>query len=460
MRKIFRNDLFLKSGLLSDFEYSQIDNMCREMNKSFLKVTLNYAFLSRLEYKEFLLKESFDFHEFNYSNLSKLKIPILKVDLDFLLDHNLFPIENSEGDIDLVVADPSDTIPISKFRERYNLNVSRVILAEDLDIIKALHMTYGDELLHKAVFDLYERDNKSSALETFTSRQVIVLGIAGILFFTVLFIYPVFTLISLNLAINLFLLFAIGFKFLLTVVGAKSETVQKVSNAELGNYPDEDLPYYTIQLPVFKESEVIYKLASNLQNLDYPKHKLDVKLLIESDDEVTFNAVKNLKFPCIFDPVIIPYAQPKTKPKACNYGLHFSKGKYLTIYDAEDIPDSDQLKMVNALFHKLPEEYIVVQCALNYFNKTENFLTRMFTLEYSYWFDYMLPGLDGLGVPIPLGGTSNHFKFDKLMELGGWDGFNVTEDADLGIRAYAKGYKVTVLNSTTYEEANNESTLR
>ncbi len=111
--------------------------------------------------------------------------------------------------------------------------------------------------------------------------------------------------------------------------------------------------------------------------------------------------------------------------------------------------------MVNALFNKLPDNYIVVQCALNYFNKTENFLTRMFTLEYSYWFDYMLPGLDGLGVPIPLGGTSNHFKFDKLIELGGWDGFNVTEDADLGIRAYAKGYKVTVLNSTTYEEANN-----
>ena len=223
---------------------------------------------------------------------------------------------------------------------------------------------------------------------------------------------------------------------MLTVVGAKSETVKKISPAELGNYPDEELPIYTIQLPVFKESEVIYKLAYNLQNLDYPKKKLDVKLLIESDDEVTFNAIKNLKFPCIFDPVVVPYAQPKTKPKACNYGLHFSKGKYLTIYDAEDIPDSDQLKMVNALFHKLPEEYIVVQCALNYFNKTENFLTRMFTLEYSYWFDYMLPGLDGLGVPIPLGGTSNHFKFDKLMELGGWDGFNVTEDADLGIRAY------------------------
>ena len=455
MQLLYRNDLFLKSGLLPESTYAQIDKMSKSMNKSFLKVTLNYAFLSRLAYKEHLLKNNISFYQFDYTQLFKLKSEFSKADFDFLLDHNLYPVKLQNGKVDLIIADPSDDISISKFKEYFLLEIETIHIAEDLDIVKALHMTYGDAILHKAVFDLYERDNKSSALETFTLRQVLVLGGLGVILLVLLFIFPVFTIISINLFINLFLLFAIGFKFLLTVVGAKSETIQKISPAELGNYPDDELPYYTIQLPVFKESEVIYKLASNLQNLDYPKDKLDVKLLIESDDDVTFNAVKNLKFPCIFDPVIIPYSQPKTKPKACNYGLHFSKGKYLTIYDAEDIPDSDQLKMVNALFNKLPDNYIVVQCALNYFNKTENFLTRMFTLEYSYWFDYMLPGLDGLGVPIPLGGTSNHFKFDKLIELGGWDGFNVTEDADLGIRAYAKGYKVTVLNSTTYEEANN-----
>lgn len=98
---------------------------------------------------------------------------------------------------------------------------------------------------------------------------------------------------------------------------------------------------------------------------------------------------------------------------------------------------------------------VCVQAALNYFNWNENFLTRMFTLEYSYWFDYLLPGLDRLGLPIPLGGTSNHFKTEKLRELGGWDPFNVTEDADLGIRAAMRGYTVGVVNSTTYEEANN-----
>jgi cellulose synthase/poly-beta-1,6-N-acetylglucosamine synthase-like glycosyltransferase len=134
----------------------------------------------------------------------------------------------------------------------------------------------------------------------------------------------------------------------------------------------------------------------------------------------------------------------------------FQGGKFLTIYDAEDIPDTDQLKKVVTLFAKLPENYICIQSALNYFNRNENFLTRMFTLEYSYWFDYMLPGLDTLDIPIPLGGTSNHFKMDALIELGAWDPFNVTEDADLGVRAYAKGYKIAIINSTTYEEANND----
>lgn len=455
MQEFHRNDLFLKSHLVNENEYFQIERIAVDLNKSFLKVALNYSFISRLYYKELLEKEGIHFYTFDYDNLSRLNVDLTKDDLDFLLDHNLYPIDKEGEGVDIVSADPSDFIIITKFKERFSLEVNNIHIAEDMDIVKALHVTYGQEILHKAVFDLYEKDSKSSALETFTFRQLIVLGIIGVIILVLLFFYPITTIIGINLIINLFLLVAISFKFILTVVGAKSETIKKISQNEIAYYNDDDLPIYTIQLPVFKESEVIYKLAYNLQNLDYPKVKLDVKLLIESDDEVTFNAIKNLKFPCIFDPVVIPYAQPKTKPKACNYGLHFSKGEYLTIYDAEDIPDSDQLKMVHALFHKLPDEYIVVQCALNYFNKTENFLTRMFTLEYSYWFDYMLPGLDGLGVPIPLGGTSNHFKFDKLMELGGWDGFNVTEDADLGIRAYAKGYKVTVLDSTTYEEANN-----
>jgi glycosyltransferase XagB len=152
--------------------------------------------------------------------------------------------------------------------------------------------------------------------------------------------------------------------------------------------------------------------------------------------------------------ILVPRGFPQTKPKACNVGLFFARGEQLVIYDAEDKPDRDQLKKAAVAFARGGDAMVCVQAALNYWNVYENFLTRMFTVEYSFWFDYMLPGLEALRLPIPLGGTSNHFRTEALRRLGGWDPFNVTEDADLGIRAAVLGYTVGVVNSTTYEEAN------
>jgi cellulose synthase/poly-beta-1,6-N-acetylglucosamine synthase-like glycosyltransferase len=123
------------------------------------------------------------------------------------------------------------------------------------------------------------------------------------------------------------------------------------------------------------------------------------------------------------------------------------------IYDAEDRPEPDQLRKVVATFRKSSANTACLQCSLSYFNFSENWLTRMFTLDYGLWFDQMLPGLDRLNIPIPLGGTSNHFKIDVLRELHGWDPFNVTEDADLGVRLTQKGYRVGIVDSTTFEEA-------
>ena len=453
---IHRKELFIESELLTGKQVSEIERFKVKLDKSFLKTALNHGFISRFHYNKVL--EGFDFPTYNINcdNIEDYKsFSDTHERFTLFLDTLIFPIEHNNK-IAFVVADPSDINNIRLVEEELKLKVSEIFVTNELDLIKALHIKYGGEILHKSVFNLYENDPNSCAIETFTLKQVIALGVIFLIFLIFLYFNFIDTLIGANLLLNLFLLFSILFKFMLTIYGSKTELESKVSKEEIELIKDKDLPIYTIHLPVFKESEVIQKLVWNLNNLDYPIEKLDAKLLIESDDEMTYNAIREMKFPTNFEPVIITYAQPKTKPKACNYGLYFSKGKYLTIYDAEDIPDSDQLKQTYKLFQKLPEDYIAIQCALNYFNKNENFLTKMFTLEYSYWFDYMLPGLDNLRIPIPLGGTSNHFKFDKLMELGGWDGFNVTEDADLGLRCYAKDYKITVLDSTTYEEANND----
>lgn len=187
---------------------------------------------------------------------------------------------------------------------------------------------------------------------------------------------------------------------------------------------------------------------------DYPKHKLDVRILLEEDDSETIDFVRQMNLPFYFTPIIVPYSLPKTKPKACNYGLIGSRGEYVVIYDAEDRPESDQLKKAYLAFQRLPDDYVCVQAKLNYFNSSQNWLTKLFTQEYSMWFELLLVGIMQVNIPIPLGGTSNHFRAGFLKEVGGWDPFNVTEDADLGIRLYKYHYKTAVLDSRTWEEAN------
>ena len=332
-------------------------------------------------------------------------------------------------------------------------------ITTDWDIYWAIRTYYRKALLDQATFALYYRNPEETAYTLFTKEQFIVFALLLIVTAVSLVLYPKPTLIVLNMIVNVLFFIFIAFKFAVSVAGAFAEKWQPVTKEDLEKLKDEDLPLYTILVPVYREANVIGHLMRNLAALDYPKEKLEILVLIEEDDQETLEAAKKAKPPENVRFIIIPDAPPKTKPKACNIGLLFARGEYLVIYDAEDRPEPDQLKKAVAAFKKDQEKgdgkLVVVQAALNYFNWDENYLTRMFTLEYSYWFDYLLPGLHRLGMPIPLGGTSNHFKTEKLRELGGWDPFNVTEDADLGIRASMHGYKVGVINSTTYEEANN-----
>ncbi|PWH17981.1 MAG: glycosyl transferase [Anaerolineae bacterium] len=324
------------------------------------------------------------------------------------------------------------------------------------DIDHAIRQCFRHQILDRAVHGLYYRNPAECAFTvlTFWQYAALVVGLLALLAGLYLALKP--TLILLNFLINLAFLGSIVFKFAVSLAGAKSEQVQPITDEEVASLKEEELPTYTILVPAYREANVIPLLLDNLQRLDYPPEKLEILLLLEEDDLETIQAARAAKPPEQVTFILIPKGHPQTKPKACNVGLFFARGEYLVIYDAEDRPDPDQLKKAVIAFRKGPPNLVCVQAALNYFNYNENFLTRMFTLEYSYWFDYMLPGLDRLRLPIPLGGTSNHFRSEVLRQLGGWDPYNVTEDADLGIRAAANGYGVGVINSTTYEEANSQ----
>ena len=245
-----------------------------------------------------------------------------------------------------------------------------------------------------------------------------------------------------------------GYKLIIVLLSAVKRREIRISQAELAELKAWELPVYTVLVPLYKEKAVVEKIVHAVNSLDYPQYKLDVKVLLEPDDHETIAALQRAALPACVELVVVPDSRPKTKPKACNHGLARARGEFLVIFDAEDRPDPDQLKKAVAAFGKCGSKTICLQAKLNYFNPQQNLLTRWFTVEYSTWFDLYLPGLHTLGAPIPLGGTSNHFRTSVLKEIGGWDPFNVTEDCDLGIRLHKMGYKTQVLDSTTWEEAN------
>jgi len=243
-------------------------------------------------------------------------------------------------------------------------------------------------------------------------------------------------------------------KFSLIIAGIVKNSEIKISEYEL--FSNHSWPLYTILLPVYKEKEIFSQLFNAIEHLDYPKEKLEVILLIEEDDKQMHELLKEKKLPFWWKIIVVPDFSPKTKGKALNYGLLHAKGDFLVIYDAEDIPEPDQLKKAVIGFKKVEKNVICLQAKLNYYNPYQNILTEWFTAEYTSWFDLYLPGIDTIKAPIPLGGTSNHFRTEILRKLNGWDPFNVTEDCDLGIRIFKEGYRTRVVDTTTWEEANSK----
>jgi cellulose synthase/poly-beta-1,6-N-acetylglucosamine synthase-like glycosyltransferase len=266
--------------------------------------------------------------------------------------------------------------------------------------------------------------------------------------------WPLGTLLWLNAAAILFYVTHSLYKFWLLWTSLSRPVARQFTPPELAVIPDHELPAYTILVPLYHEAMVLPRLVEHLSRLDYPPGRLDIQLLMEADDRVTQEACAGLSLPAQFHPVVVPDSQPKTKPKACNYGLYACQSDLLVIYDAEDRPEPDQLRKAVAGFRAQPERVACLQAKLNFYNQRRNLLTRWFTSEYSVWFDLFLPGLTACGWPIPLGGTSNHFRVPVLQELGGWDPYNVTEDCDLGMRLHKRGYLTAMIDSTTWEEAN------
>ncbi len=295
-----------------------------------------------------------------------------------------------------------------------------------------------------------------SASKTLTRRQAVILSTIllgsglGLLFYGMKTVTVIIALITLLYLSSLLL------DFWLAMRALSQSTEELIGDAIVHALADADWPPYTILCPLYREAEVVPQFVQAMQALDYPADKLQILFLTEEDDAETRKAIEAMHLPQHFSIVTVPDGQPRTKPRACNFGLLQATGDNVVIYDAEDIPDPLQLKKAVLTFANHDSDLACVQAKLNYYNTKQNLLTRWFSVEYSLWFDLMLPGMQQTKLPLPLGGTSNHFRMEMLHRIGAWDPFNVTEDCDLGLRLARSGLKTIMLDSTTYEEANSQ----
>lgn len=363
------------------------------------------------------------------------------------------PVARTNGEYLLAVPRPLEREDLARVREALDRPV-RQLLANRTDLDQLVQRVHAHHYADVAVKLVMETRPDESAHTVFSPSQK-AFGVCSVILVILLgVVWPVPTLIGLVALCSLAYLAVSVYRFRLTFRALGTHLEYDVTPEEIAALDERTLPIYTILVPLYKEAGIVPRLVRDMNALDYPRTRLDVKLLCEEDDVETIEKIRSMHLPPHFHLVVVPDSLPKTKPKACNYGLQLSKGKYCVIFDAEDRPDPDQLKKAYITFQRVDRNVACVQAKLNHFNQDQNMLTAWFANEYSMHFELILPAMGASESPIPLGGTSNHFVTSTLRELGAWDPFNVTEDADLGIRLHREGYRTAMIDSTTLEEAN------
>ncbi len=372
-----------------------------------------------------------------------------KADRSLYARRLLIPVTVLEGRFTIATADPSPAM-FEFIKSKWGSDCD-IKVTSKFDILWTLQEIFDEDYTDEILNELYTKNPQMSARQAFNKNQRIILFTVLIAIIGMFFVHPTVAAIFVNSFMTFTTTIVLIFKVFLSVTGFLVPSKRPGVPTELD---EKTLPLYTILVPLYRESKItLTHLTTHLQTINYPSDLLDIKMIVEGDDHETIDIIKSLTLPSFFEIVRVPPGEPRTKPKACNYALKFARGEYVTIYDAEDKPDPDQLKLALLTYRNANDDLACVQCELNFYNARENWLTRMFTMEYTFWFDLILPAMNKFKFPIPLGGTSNHFRLNTMEEMLAWDPYNVTEDADLGIRIYRLGNKTAVIPSTTWEEA-------
>jgi cellulose synthase/poly-beta-1,6-N-acetylglucosamine synthase-like glycosyltransferase len=377
-------------------------------------------------------------------------------DMPNYLAHQFIPFAREENSLVIATNEPSEAL--QRFAELHYALPIRFVIITARDLARYLQARGATTATRMAQLGLRKRFRHLVADRILLTHQARGLVMLLATLAVAILLAPRTSWEVIIIACNLFYLASLALKLAFFQHGSIAQREQAKNEASLARQAAAlhagDLPTYSILVPMYREStKVMARLIANLNTLDYPHDKLDIKLICEADDADTINALKALHPPETMEIIAVPPSRPRTKPKACNVALGRVRGEYVVIYDAEDAPAPDQLRRAVVMFRNGSKNLACLQASLNYYNRDENVLTRMFSLEYSGLFRLLLPALERLGLPIPLGGTSNHLRIEALRAAGGWDAFNVTEDADLGVRLAYFGYTTQTLTSLTLEES-------
>ena len=289
-------------------------------------------------------------------------------------------------------------------------------------------------------------DPSFSARRTFTPRQAVVALAVIVLVGWALVLWPLPALLAVELG---------AATFFLAVSFVRYFAANNISRREPPCLPRRirNPPVYTVLVPLRHEAHMMGQVVGALDRLRWPRDRLDIKLVIDDDDRETLAAARALAAAAPYEVIAVPPGGPRTKPMALQYALGFARGSFVTVYDAEDRPHPLQLAEAYATFCREGDDLACLQAPLVIDNAGRGRLAALFAIEYAALFDGLLPALVRLGLPLPLGGTSNHFRRAALEAVGAWDPYNVTEDADLGIRLTRFGYRTGTITLPTLEEA-------
>ncbi len=211
------------------------------------------------------------------------------------------------------------------------------------------------------------------------------------------------------------------------------------------NNPDE-IPFVTIQLPVYNELYVMKRLLINIAKLDYPLDKLEIQVLDDSTDEsvaITAKHIKKIQEKGIDIQHIRRTNRKGFKAGALKEGLKMAKGEFIAIFDADFLPKKDWLYQTIPYFKD--DNIGVVQTRWSHINRNYSTLTRIQAFMLDAHFTLEQVGRNSKGHFINFNGTAGVWRKACIYDAGNWQGDTLTEDIDLSYRAQLKSWKFKYL---------------